>query len=351
MAGGAEVYTHEVAKRLAAAGHEVVLVASRAPGLPAEEEIDGYRVIRRGGKYTVYWRARRLYYELRRKSWRPDVVIDEINTLPFLTPLYAEEPVVVLIHQLCRDCWRYAIHPLVEKPGWLLEKTLHRIYTRAAKKGKVRAVVTVSESTRRDLVELGYPGHMITIAYNGLDWDRYRECPDLAREKEDLVVYVGRITPYKRLQDLLHAWRLVEKEHQGARLVIAGRPDPKYLEKLKRLASRLGLRRTEIRTNISHEEKLQLLARAKTLVYTSTPEGWGQTILEAAACRTPAIAYNVPGLRDAVRYMETEVLVEPGNTEQLANAIRLLLIDEALGGSCPRKRSGTRRGLAGTPRQ
>ncbi len=329
LAGGAEVYTHEVARRLAAMGHEVVLVTSRAPGLPAEEEIDGYHVVRAGGRLSVYYHAYRLYRKTR-SAWRPDVVIDEINTLPFLTPLYAREPIVVLIHQLCRDCWRYAIHPLAQPPGWLLEKTLHRVYTRAAKKGKIRAVVTVSESTKRDLVELGYPEHLVTIAYNGLDWDRYRECPSLAKEKEDLVVYVGRITPYKRLQDLLKAWSLVEKEHPGPRLVIAGRPDHKYLERLKRLANRLGLRRAEIRANISHEEKLQLLARAKTLVYTSTREGWGQTILEAAACQTPAIAYNVPGLRDAVKHMETGILVEPGNTEQLANAIKLLLIDEAL---------------------
>ena len=329
LAGGAEVYTHEVARRLAAMGHEVVLVTSRAPGLAAEEEISGYHVVRSGGRLSVYYHAYRLYCKTR-DTWRPDVVIDEVNTLPFLTPLYAEEPIVVLIHQLCRDCWRYAVHPLAQPPGWFLEKTLHRIYTRAARKGKVRAVVTVSESTKRDLVELGYPEHLVTIAYNGLDWDRYRECPGLAREKEDLVVYVGRITPYKRLQNLLKAWSLVEKEHPGTRLVIAGRPDHKYLEKLKKLAEKLGLRRATIRTNISHEEKLQLLARAKTLVYTSTREGWGQTILEAAACKTPAIAYNVPGLRDAVKHMETGILVEPGNTEQLANTIKLLLIDNNL---------------------
>ena len=330
LAGGAEVYTHEVARRLAAKGHEVVLVTSRPPGLPPEEEIEGYRVIRRGGKYTVYLQARRLYHKLRERGWRPDIVIDEINTIPFLTPLYVEEPIAILIHQLCRDCWRYAIHPLAQPPGWLIEKTLHRLYTRAARKDKVRAVITVSESTKKDLVELGYPEHLVTIAYNALDWRKYRQCPELAKEKEDLVVYVGRITPYKRLQDLLYAWQTVEQEHPGARLVIAGRPDQKYLERLRRLANRLGLRRTTIHTNISHEEKLRLLARAKTLVYTSTREGWGQTILEAAACQTPAIAYNVPGLRDAVKHMETGILVRPGDAKRLAETITTILEDDDL---------------------
>ena len=330
LAGGAEVYTHEVARRLAAKGHEVVLVTSRPPGLPPEEEVEGYRVIRRGGKYTVYLQARRLYHRLRERGWRPDIVIDEINTIPFLTPLYVEEPITILIHQLCRDCWRYAIHPLAQPPGWLIEKTLHKLYTRAARKDKVRAVITVSESTKKDLVELGYPEHLVTIAYNALDWRKYRQCPELAREKEDLVVYVGRITPYKRLQDLLYAWQTVEQEHPGARLVIAGRPDHKYLERLRRLANKLGLRRTTIHTNISHEEKLRLLARAKTLVYTSTREGWGQTILEAAACQTPAIAYNVPGLRDAVKHMETGILVRPGDAKRLAETITTILEDDDL---------------------
>ena len=330
LAGGAEVYTHEVARRLTAKGHEVVLVTSRPPGLPPEEEIEGYRVIRRGGKYTVYLQARRLYHKLRERGWRPDIVIDEINTIPFLTPLYVEEPITILIHQLCRDCWRYAIHPLAQPPGWLIEKILHRLYTRAARKDKVRAVITVSESTKKDLVELGYPEHLVTIAYNALDWRKYRQCPELAKEKEDLVVYVGRITPYKRLQDLLYAWQTVEQEHPGARLVIAGRPDQKYLERLRRLANRLGLRRTTIHTNISHEEKLRLLARAKTLVYTSTREGWGQTILEAAACQTPAIAYNVPGLRDAVKHMETGILVRPGDAKRLAETITTILEDDDL---------------------
>lgn len=330
LAGGAEVYTHEVARRLAARGHEIVLATSRPPGLPEREEVDGYTVIRRGGRLTVYPAARKTYHELKRQGWRPDIVIDEINTIPFMTPLYVKEPIAALIHQLCRDCWRYAVHPLAQPIGWQLEKTLHHVYTRAARKGRLRAVITVSESTRQDLAQLGYPEHLIHIAYNGLDWEKYRDCPSLARDKENLAVYVGRITPYKRLQDLLRAWRHVEQENPEARLAIAGRPDPKYLARLKQLAQRLGLKHAEFRTNIPHEEKKQLLARARLLVYTSTREGWGQTILEAAACRTPAVAYNVPGLRDAVKHMQTGILVEPGDTEKLAEAIETLLAAETL---------------------
>jgi len=330
LAGGAEVYTHEIARRLAREGHEVVLVTSRPRNLPKEEVINGYKVIRVGNRYTVYLHAKKVYQELREQGWRPDIVIDEVNAIPFLTPKYVKEPIAMLIHQLCKECWSYAIHPLIQPFGWWLERRLHRIYVESARKGKLRAVITVSPSTKQDLAELGYPEDKIFIVHNGLDWDFYKDCADLCRDKEDHVVYVGRITPYKKLEDLVKAWRIVEQEHNGAELVIAGRAEPKYLRRLVELAKKLNLKRVKFRTNIPRQEKKLLLAKAKMLVYTSVREGWGQTILEAAACKTPAIAYNVPGLRDSVKHMKTGILVEPGNIEQLAKTMVWLLTDGTL---------------------
>ena len=279
LAGGAEVYTHEVAKRLARQGHEVVLVTSRPEGLPREEVIDGYKVIRAGGRYTVYLHARRIYQRLRESGWRPDVVVDEVNTVPFFTPKYVKEPVAMLIHQLCKDCWKYAVSPLAQPLGWRLEKAFHGIYTKAAREGKLGAVITVSQSTKQDLIELGYPEELIHIVYNGLDWDFYGDCAQLADGKDELVAYVGRITPYKRLEDLLKAWRIVEQESRDAALVVAGRPEPRYLERLTQLAKKLSLRQVEFRVNISQHEKKELLARARMLAYPSTREGWGQGVL------------------------------------------------------------------------
>ena len=330
LAGGAEVYTHEIVKRLTKQGHKIVLVTSRPKGLPKDEIIDEYRVIRVGNRYTVYLEARRIYRKLKEAGWRPDIVIDEVNTIPFLTPRYVEEPIAMLIHQLCRECWSYAVHPLVQSFGWWLEKKLHQVYIESARNGKLRAVITVSPSTKQDLVELGYPEEWIRIVPNGLDWDFYRDCVELCRDKEDLVAYIGRITPYKKLEDLVKAWSIVEQTHRGAELVIAGRAEQRYLKKLLDLARKLGLKRIEFKTGIPQQEKKMLLARAKILVYTSTREGWGQTILEAAACRTPAVAYNVPGLRDSVKHMETGILVESGNIEKLAKTIVWLLTDNKL---------------------
>jgi len=325
QAGGAEVYTHEVARRLAAKGHEVILATSRPPGLPETEEIDGYTVIRRGGRLTVYPAARKTYHALKHSGWRPDVVIDEINTIPFLTPLYAKEPITVLIHQLCKDCWSHHVGPL-QPLAWLAERQLHRLYIHAARKARVKAVITVSESTRNDLTQLGYPPETIHLALNAIDWDQYRDCPALARDKNpNHVVYIGRIAPYKLLEELLQAWRIIEKENPEAKLTIAGRPDPAYLRKLKHLTRKLSLKHVDYRLNIPEQEKKHLLANAGLLVYTSKREGWGIALLEAAACKTPAIAYNVPGLRDAAKYLQGVILVPPHRPEHLAREALALM--------------------------
>lgn len=279
---------------------------------------------------TVYLYARKIYQRLRGSGWRPDVVIDEVNTVPFFTPKYVKEPVAMLIHQLCKDCWKYAVNPLAQPLGWRLEKAFHNIYTKAAREGKLGAVITVSQSTKQDLIELGYPEELIHIVHNGLDWDFYSDCTELADGKDELVAYVGRITPYKRLEDLLKAWKVVEQGTRDAALVIAGRPEPRYLERLARLAKKLNLRRAEFRANIPQQEKKKWLARAKILVYPSTREGWGQPVLEAAVCGTPAVAYDVSGLRYAVRHMETGILVKPGDISQLAEAIGMMLRDSGL---------------------
>ena len=234
LAGGAEVYTHEVAKRLARMGHEIILITSRPKNLPSQEIIDGYKVIRQGGKYTVYLMAKRVYRQIKSNGWIPDVIIDEVNTIPFLTPLYAKEPIVILIHQLCKECWKYAFHPFFEKPGWFLEKFLHKIYIKASYKGSVKAIITVSGSTKSDLISIGYPKNKIHIVYNGLNQNLYKNHTRSmgTKEKEPLVIYMGRITPYKRIEDLIMAWKIVEQRVPEANLIIAGRADPKYLKKL-----------------------------------------------------------------------------------------------------------------------
>ena len=86
-------------------GYEVDLFTSRFRHSLPSEDIDGVNLTRDGGKYTVYTRAREYY---RKNKSRYDVVIDEINTKPFLTPLFVKEkPILAMFHQLAGEFWFY----------------------------------------------------------------------------------------------------------------------------------------------------------------------------------------------------------------------------------------------------
>ena len=83
-AGGAELLTHEIAAAWSQRGDQVTLFTSRGAGAPAREEIDGVHVVRRGSELTTRFFAPR---SLGRQSW--DVIVEEINTLPYFSPLWS----------------------------------------------------------------------------------------------------------------------------------------------------------------------------------------------------------------------------------------------------------------------
>jgi len=137
---------------------------------------------------------------------------------------------------------------------------------------------------------------------------------------------VGRLKRYKNLDHLLVAYKAVKEEIRDSQLIIIGTGDRE--PEARKLTEKLSLRDVYFLGKVPEEEKIMWMQRAWIIASTSVREGWGITILEAAACRTPAVAYNVPGLRDSVKHMETGILVEPGDTEQLAKALTWILEDD-----------------------
>ena len=330
LAGGAEVYTHEIAKRLVADGHDVILVTSRPKYLVQEEMIDGYRVIRTGGKYTVYLKARKVYKALKKEGWTPDILIDEINTIPFFTVYYADEPIVTLIHQLCKECWDYMYKAPINWLGWLIEKEIHKIYSSMARSEKIAYIITVSPSTKNDLIRLGYPDDRISIIYNGVNVNEVSSCDKLFSEKEDILLYFGRIIPYKRIEDILLAWEIVRKTMFSAKLIIAGRADSRYLKELKIMLKSKGIEDVEFLIDLSESEKRDLFRRAKINIITSVREGWGRTIIEAGLYCIPTVAYNVPGVKDSIIDGRTGILAKNNNPFSLAKEIIRILKDPSL---------------------
>jgi glycosyltransferase involved in cell wall biosynthesis len=312
--GGAEVFTREIAKRWVEAGHEVTLFTSEFPDCKREEIADGVRIIRNGGKYSVYARAKEHYRNHFSKEGY-EVIIDEVNTRPFSTPKFVNkgEKIVALIHQLAREYWFYETPFPINYLGYhWLEKRWLKPYMRIP-------TVTVSESSRKDLIDLGF--ERVSVVGEGLNFTPLEKLYD---NKNSVVIYTGRLTKAKRPDDAVKAFEVVSEKVPDAQLWVVGEG---YLKnKLMQIAGS----RVRFIGALSNGERRELVKQAKVLVNPSVREGFGLNIVEANALGVPCVTYDVAGLRDSVKDGETGLLVESGNVEALAEAIIRVLEDDAL---------------------
>jgi glycosyltransferase involved in cell wall biosynthesis len=309
LAGGAETYTEHVAQGLVLRGHEVTLFVSAVRGHPGREEVGGVEIVRAGGRIGVYRAARRFWSE---QPASFDVVIDEINTRPFMTPRWIRgAPVVALIHQLAREIWFSEMpYPIAALGRYILEPWWLRAYRRVP-------ALTVSRSSA-DSLRRYHRWEDVTVVPEG--WTPH-PVPRVPKELTPTIVFLGRMVAMKRPEHALKAFAMLQAEFPNAQLWMMG-SGPLY-ERLRASVpshvSFLG--------QVPREEVLDRLARAHVLVTTSIREGWGLNVSEAAACGTPTIGYSVPGLVDSI----TEsggLLVDPNPT-----ALGRALVDFFSGGS------------------
>jgi glycosyltransferase involved in cell wall biosynthesis len=319
-AGGAEVHYHEIFKRIVAMGHEVTLLSYRYPGGSEEEVVDGIRVVRRGGKFLFNYRVPFACRRLLKKECY-DIVVDDINKVPFYTPLYMSMPILALEHHLFAETIFLEVPFPVAAYIYLGELLIPAVYRRTR-------FTVVSESTRQDLAGRGIPYDNMTVIHNAVDHDVYRA--DFSRKSElPLIGYVGRIKRYKRIDLLVKAAKVAFERFPSAGMEIAGSGD--YLTELKALAAELGIAdRIVFRGFVSEQEKVDILQRSHVVVNTSSKEGWGVTVVEANACGTPVIASDVPGLRDAVAHGTSGYLVPYGDVDAFADRICAVLASRRL---------------------
>jgi glycosyltransferase involved in cell wall biosynthesis len=318
--GGAEVHLHEIFKRIASEGHAVTLFCSSFSGAAPEERIDGIRVLREGSRNLFNFTVPRRYKAQFRYE-RYDVVVDDINKIPFYTPWYIREPLVGIVHHF----FGRSIFLEASLPGALYvalaEKLAARVYRGVP-------VAVVSESSRQELVTLGFAPQNLSIVPNCVDHSVYHPF-DGPAEGPPIVGHLGRLKKYKSVDHLLKAFQIVRQEMPEAQLKIIG--DGDYRPELERETRRLGLTESvEFTGYLGKGETVRTLQRVTVAVNCSVKEGWGLTVIEANACGVPVIASDVPGLRDSVLDEKTGFLYEYGNIEQLAQKILLLLRDEHL---------------------
>ncbi len=316
LAGGAEVYLQEIFSRLVNRGHHVVLISERFAGSEPEDVIEGIRVIRAGGSYTFNFTAGRQVGRLA-EALNVDIVIDDLNKIPFYSPWHTKRPVLAILMHLFRgSIFRETLPPMAAYV-WLAETMIPLAY-------KHCRFAVLSESSKLDTVRVGIAPDRITVIPPGTDFDRFS--PDAATMREPVVLHVGRLKRYKATNHLLQAARLLKDRGLGFRAVIVGDGDDK--PRLEALVAKLGIADVVQFTGfISEDEKVKWYRRAAVLVENSVKEGWGLIVMEANACGTPVVVANSPGLRDSSKDGVNGLMYEYGDVPALAEKLERLLSD------------------------
>ena len=318
QAGGAEIHLHEIFGRLAALGHDVTLLCGGWPGCEPRATLDAIDVIRVGTRHSFPFLARKYFRaELAQRGF--DLIVEDVNKVPLYTPAWGGPPVVALVPHLFGGTAFQELAAPLAAAVWLAERPLGRAY-------RGIPFEAISMSTADDLAERGIPRNSVEVIYPGVDTGSYTP-KDGTRAHAPVFAYLGRLKKYKGVHHVIRAFAAMDDA--SATLEIAGAGD--YRPALVRLATSLDLgTRVRFLGRIDEAAKLALLRRAWALVFASPKEGWGITNLEAAACGTPVVASNSPGIRESVRDGETGFLVPHGDTKAMATAMAQLARDAAL---------------------
>jgi glycosyltransferase involved in cell wall biosynthesis len=319
LAGGAEVVNEELAKRLVKDGHEVTFVVAGFSGGKAQVKRDGFSIVRVGGRVSVYWKAYR-YFKNNLKSW-PDLVIDEINTVPFFAKFYTKKPTILFFHMLCRQIWFYQLPQPLSSIGYVLEP----LYLRLLRGSKV---ITVSESTKQDLVRNGFNPTDISIISEGIE---LKPVPNVATSKkfpQPTLLTLGALRAMKRPDHAIRAFELAKPHLPSLKLIVAGESASAYGRKIVKMINASPYSSDiQYLGRVSPARKHELMQRSHLLVVTSVKEGWGLTVSEAASQGTPAAVYDVDGLRDSVRRDKTGIVCKNSDPGSLSEGIVSLLQD------------------------
>lgn len=320
LAGGAELVNEELAKRLVKDGHEVIFLVGGFLRAKREEIINGYKVIRLGGHYSVYFYA--IFYYLKHlRNW-PDLVIDEINTAPFFAKFYVGKKNILLVYQLCREIWFYQFPFPLSLFFYLAEPVYLWLLSD-------RRVLTESESTKEDLQRSGFQEEKIEVFNIGLKMKSAADLKKIEKFKDPTILYFGSLRSMKRPDQVLKAFVIAKKVIKKLKLVIAGGIEDKYGEKLLKTIEKSPLKNSiSYLGKVSEEKKVELMQKSYLICVTSIKEGWGIIVTEANSQGTPAIVYNVDGLRDAVKHGKTGIVCKRNSPEALAKEIISLLRDK-----------------------
>lgn len=314
-AGGSEVHADEFMRRWAAAGLDIVHRTSAAAGRPPTARRNGYRVVRRGSRYTVFPRA--IIGETTHTVGPSDAIVEIWNGVPWFSPVWRRRPGITILHHVHGPMWDQILPGPLASFGRILEA---RIAPPLYRRG---LTVTPSDATRDELLELGFRADRVVAVPNGAD---PMFSPGGAKSAHPSIVAVGRLAPVKRFELLLEAVAAARRQVPGLTLTIVGEgPEG---ERLRARAVALdGDEWVRFAGRVDQADLVALYRRAWIVAGASLAEGWGLSLTEGAGCATPCVATDIRGHRSSVVDGVTGILAPPS---ELASALVRVLKDDAL---------------------
>ncbi len=316
-AGGSELHAHRVITAWSAAGLDVSMTTSSVPDGRRVIRRDGYRVIRRAGRYSVFPRS--IVSGAVGRIGTGDGVVEIWNGMPFFSPVWSRSPQITFLHHVHAEMWKMVLPRGLAELGHALE---HRIAPPFYRRSRI---VTLSHSSKAEIVErLHLPADRISVTPPGVE---PRFSPGGERSPVPLVVAVGRLVPVKRFHLLVEALVRLKATHPELRAVIAGEGyERSGLEALIRGHGAASW--IELPGFVDDDALIDLYRSAWVVASSSLREGWGMTVTEAGACGTPSVATRIGGHEDAVADGVSGILVD--GTDDLVAALDAVLRDEVL---------------------
>jgi len=319
LSGGAESVSGNIMDKLVRDGHTVKLITARYPQDTAPTLPENFEIIRVGNRYTVYTEAKK-YYMSHLEGWA-DVVIDEMNTIPFNSASYSKARNVLLCYQLAREVWLYQMIAPLSFIGYLYEPFMLRSLAK-----KYQSIATESQSTKNDMERYGFKN--IDIFRVGMNTSPIKT---LAKKRDKtMILSLGSIRPMKRTLEAIKAFEFARDHNKSLTMTIAGDASGRYARKVAVYVARSRHKEAMIMPGrVTAAERLSLMQTAGLLLVTSVKEGWGLIVTEANSQGTPAIVYDVDGLRDSVQHDVTGIVSVNNNPSAMGASILDLLSNDA----------------------
>ena len=325
-AGGSEIVHQEISKRLVRDGHHVIHLVPGFPGCAPKEEVDGIEIIRLGHSLFNFWRTGTYYRRHLRE--RTDILVDVFNCFgSFAWLAGAKEKTIFMIHHVQGRIWLYqTVFPFIPPfnlLGWLLE--VLQLFV-IGLFGKL-PTITVSESTKRDLTKRGFKAERIHLVRQGSNIPHIEDIGALEKQSKFTVLFFGRMVRMKNPLVVLKAFKQFHAKHPESQLWIAGSSgEDGTFDKVYKFLKKHNLYHcTTLFGKVSQAKKLRLMKQAHVLTATSVKEGWGLIVTEANSQGTPAITFDVPGLRDSNRH---GLLTRTNTAKGLLEALEKTYLDE-----------------------